>query len=122
MTGESNGHAEKSKIMIPEVKFTKLFINGEFVDSISGNLSFYFLLYIIFCFFVLENITSKQYISNSTEKDFLSRLKNIGHKTSMIHVLIRFCVANGLLTFSLNTASFFVSHIVAVLKNSGCKV
>ncbi|PIN25956.1 Aldehyde dehydrogenase [Handroanthus impetiginosus] len=36
MTGESNGNLEKSTIKIPKVKYTKLFINGEFVDSISG--------------------------------------------------------------------------------------
>ncbi|KAH6778312.1 aldehyde dehydrogenase 2C4, partial [Perilla frutescens var. frutescens] len=36
MAGDSNGHAEKTTIIIPKVKFTKLFINGEFVDSISG--------------------------------------------------------------------------------------
>ncbi|KAG6422901.1 hypothetical protein SASPL_113283 [Salvia splendens] len=36
MGGERNGHVEKSTILIPQVKFTKLFINGEFVDSISG--------------------------------------------------------------------------------------
>ncbi|KAL8136912.1 hypothetical protein V2J09_002913 [Rumex salicifolius] len=32
---ESNGKAEV-KFQLPEIKFTKLFINGEFVDSISG--------------------------------------------------------------------------------------
>ncbi|KAL1561429.1 Aldehyde dehydrogenase 2 member C4 [Salvia divinorum] len=36
MSGERNGHVEKSTVLIPQVKFTKLFINGEFVDSISG--------------------------------------------------------------------------------------
>ncbi|XP_057777329.1 aldehyde dehydrogenase family 2 member C4-like [Salvia miltiorrhiza] len=36
MSGERNGHVEESTIMIPKVKFTKLFINGEFVDSVSG--------------------------------------------------------------------------------------
>ncbi|XP_047983199.1 aldehyde dehydrogenase family 2 member C4-like isoform X1 [Salvia hispanica] len=36
MGGERNGDVEKTTIMIPQVKFTKLFINGEFVDSISG--------------------------------------------------------------------------------------
>lgn len=36
MGGETNGDVEKSTIMIPQVKFTKLFINGKFVDSISG--------------------------------------------------------------------------------------
>ncbi|KAI3459875.1 hypothetical protein Pfo_016538 [Paulownia fortunei] len=36
MTGESNGNVEKSMIKIPKIKFTKLFINGEFIDSISG--------------------------------------------------------------------------------------
>ncbi|KAL8094085.1 hypothetical protein AgCh_035820 [Apium graveolens] len=35
MTAESNGKLTLKK-MIPEIKFTKLFINGEFVDSISG--------------------------------------------------------------------------------------
>ncbi|XP_011074009.1 aldehyde dehydrogenase family 2 member C4 [Sesamum indicum] len=37
MGGEiRNGNVEKATISIPEIKFTKLFINGEFVDSISG--------------------------------------------------------------------------------------
>ncbi|KAJ9538652.1 hypothetical protein OSB04_031385 [Centaurea solstitialis] len=31
----SNGNS-KSSCKIPKIKFTKLFINGEFVDSISG--------------------------------------------------------------------------------------
>nr|DAD26954.1 TPA_asm: hypothetical protein HUJ06_028422 [Nelumbo nucifera] len=35
MAGESNGSAE-NVIKIPKIKFTKLFINGEFVDSVSG--------------------------------------------------------------------------------------
>ncbi|XP_010254147.1 PREDICTED: aldehyde dehydrogenase family 2 member C4-like [Nelumbo nucifera] len=35
MTIQSNGHSE-NPIKIPKIKFTKLFINGEFVDSISG--------------------------------------------------------------------------------------
>lgn len=35
MTGESNGKLVVKK-MIPEIKFTKLFINGQFVDSLSG--------------------------------------------------------------------------------------
>ncbi|KAL3828430.1 hypothetical protein ACJIZ3_017232 [Penstemon smallii] len=35
MTGGSNGNLE-SCFKIPEIKFTKLFINGEFVNSISG--------------------------------------------------------------------------------------
>lgn len=39
MTGESNGKLVVKK-MIPEIKFTKLFINGDFVDSLSG-LSFF---------------------------------------------------------------------------------
>lgn len=34
MAGESNGNVASFKI--PEIKFTKLFINGEFVDAISG--------------------------------------------------------------------------------------
>lgn len=33
---QSNGKLEHS-VKIPEIKFTKLFINGEFVDSISGS-------------------------------------------------------------------------------------
>lgn len=41
MTGESNGYVEKSMIKIPKVKFTKLFINGEFIDSISGSQLFF---------------------------------------------------------------------------------
>ncbi|KAL0392420.1 UNVERIFIED_CONTAM: Aldehyde dehydrogenase family 2 member C4 [Sesamum radiatum] len=37
MGGEiRNGNVEKATISIPEIKFTKLFINGEFVHSISG--------------------------------------------------------------------------------------
>ncbi|KAL0366568.1 UNVERIFIED_CONTAM: Aldehyde dehydrogenase family 2 member C4 [Sesamum radiatum] len=37
MGGEiRNGNVEKATISIPEIKFTKLFINGEFVPSISG--------------------------------------------------------------------------------------
>ncbi|KAI8571006.1 hypothetical protein RHMOL_Rhmol01G0083100 [Rhododendron molle] len=35
MAGHTNGSTE-SFVKIPEIKFTKLFINGEFVDSISG--------------------------------------------------------------------------------------
>ncbi|KAE9462800.1 hypothetical protein C3L33_05291, partial [Rhododendron williamsianum] len=35
MAGHTNGSKE-SFVKIPEIKFTKLFINGEFVDSISG--------------------------------------------------------------------------------------
>ncbi|CAL5400310.1 unnamed protein product [Camellia sinensis] len=35
MANESNGSSE-SFVKIPEIKFTKLFINGNFVDSISG--------------------------------------------------------------------------------------
>ncbi|KAA8534995.1 hypothetical protein F0562_029998 [Nyssa sinensis] len=35
MTVQSNGSSEYL-VKIPEIKFTKLFINGEFVDSISG--------------------------------------------------------------------------------------
>ncbi|NP_001311520.1 aldehyde dehydrogenase family 2 member C4-like [Capsicum annuum] len=33
---ESNGNLE-NHVQIPKIKFTKLFINGEFVDSVSGN-------------------------------------------------------------------------------------
>jgi len=37
MAGESNGSlAPSSTIKIPEIKFTKLFINGEFIDAVSG--------------------------------------------------------------------------------------
>ncbi|KAG8382012.1 hypothetical protein BUALT_Bualt05G0032200 [Buddleja alternifolia] len=37
MAGESNGNVETSMMkMIPRIKFTKLFINGEFIDSTSG--------------------------------------------------------------------------------------
>lgn len=41
MTGASNGNVKNSindgeLMKIPKVKFTKLFINGDFVDSISG--------------------------------------------------------------------------------------
>ncbi|KAJ1419822.1 Aldehyde/histidinol dehydrogenase [Sesbania bispinosa] len=35
MTGLSNGHAGSS-FELPTIKFTKLFINGQFVDSLSG--------------------------------------------------------------------------------------
>ncbi|KAI8021046.1 Aldehyde dehydrogenase family 2 member C4 [Camellia lanceoleosa] len=34
MADESNG--SETFVKIPEIKFTKLFINGDFVDSISG--------------------------------------------------------------------------------------
>ncbi|XP_031384472.1 aldehyde dehydrogenase family 2 member C4-like [Punica granatum] len=33
---QSNGNGEMNQLKIPEIKFTKLFINGEFVDSIKG--------------------------------------------------------------------------------------
>jgi len=37
MAGESNGRFAPSPIPgIPEIKFTKLFINGEFLDAVSG--------------------------------------------------------------------------------------
>ncbi|KAJ8436880.1 hypothetical protein Cgig2_004375 [Carnegiea gigantea] len=36
MADKSNGYLADSFINIPEIKFTKLFINGEFVDAISG--------------------------------------------------------------------------------------
>lgn len=32
---EMNGNSE-TQFQIPKIKFTKLFINGEFVDSVSG--------------------------------------------------------------------------------------
>lgn len=35
MAVDSNGKSE-SHVKLPKVKFTKLFINGEFVDSVSG--------------------------------------------------------------------------------------
>nr|AVX32613.1 aldehyde dehydrogenase VoALDH1 [Valeriana officinalis] len=36
MAGDSNGSLD-SFVKIPDIKFTKLFINGEFIDSISGS-------------------------------------------------------------------------------------
>ncbi|GKV06574.1 hypothetical protein SLEP1_g18449 [Rubroshorea leprosula] len=36
MASPRNG-SSNTFVMIPEIKFTKLFINGEFVDSVSGN-------------------------------------------------------------------------------------
>ncbi|CAO2841466.1 unnamed protein product [Amaranthus hypochondriacus] len=36
MGDQSNGSSESSDFVIPEIKFTKLFINGEFVDAASG--------------------------------------------------------------------------------------
>ncbi|GLU09847.1 hypothetical protein SLE2022_266860 [Rubroshorea leprosula] len=36
MASHRNGSSD-TFVMIPEIKFTKLFINGEFVDSVSGN-------------------------------------------------------------------------------------
>ncbi|CAI9100306.1 OLC1v1037279C1 [Oldenlandia corymbosa var. corymbosa] len=36
MAIESNGKKTEFSVMIPDVKFTKLFINGNFVDSVSG--------------------------------------------------------------------------------------
>lgn len=43
MSGESNGKLTESTAKnmkwIPKIKFTKLFINGQFVDSISGSIS-----------------------------------------------------------------------------------
>ncbi|KAK4481208.1 hypothetical protein RD792_012090 [Penstemon davidsonii] len=37
MSSESNGNGvESSHVKIPQIKFTKLFINGEFVESLSG--------------------------------------------------------------------------------------
>lgn len=44
MNGESNGKLTLRK-MRPEIKFTKLFINGEFVDSLSGLTLFFHLVY-----------------------------------------------------------------------------
>nr|QII68909.1 benzaldehyde dehydrogenase [Hypericum calycinum] len=35
MADHTNGHTDSS-LVLPEIKFTKLFINGEFVDSLSG--------------------------------------------------------------------------------------
>ncbi|KAK9208442.1 hypothetical protein WN944_000797 [Citrus x changshan-huyou] len=32
----NNGSSELSFFKMPEIKFTKLFINGEFVDAVSG--------------------------------------------------------------------------------------
>ena len=32
-----NGAAAAAGVVVPEIKFTKLFINGEFVDAVSGN-------------------------------------------------------------------------------------
>ncbi|XP_038711366.1 aldehyde dehydrogenase family 2 member C4-like [Tripterygium wilfordii] len=34
--GSDNGSSSESFVKMPEIKFTKLFINGEFVDSVSG--------------------------------------------------------------------------------------
>ncbi|KMT03022.1 hypothetical protein BVRB_8g195850 [Beta vulgaris subsp. vulgaris] len=36
MATQSNGNLTSSSIKLPEIKFTKLFINGDFVDAISG--------------------------------------------------------------------------------------
>ncbi|KAK4481210.1 hypothetical protein RD792_012092 [Penstemon davidsonii] len=37
MSSDSNGDGvESSYVKIPQIKFTKLFINGEFVESLSG--------------------------------------------------------------------------------------
>ena len=36
MGSETKGTPDVQKAKVPEIKFTKLFINGEFVDSISG--------------------------------------------------------------------------------------
>ncbi|KAE9586043.1 putative amorpha-4,11-diene 12 monooxygenase [Lupinus albus] len=36
MSDLTNGHSDSSSFNIPSIKFTKLFINGEFVDSLSG--------------------------------------------------------------------------------------
>ncbi|KAG9152951.1 hypothetical protein Leryth_012561, partial [Lithospermum erythrorhizon] len=35
MVGERNNGNSESYVKIPTIKFTKLFINGEFVDSLS---------------------------------------------------------------------------------------
>jgi hypothetical protein len=32
----SNGKAAPAGVVVPEIKFTKLFINGDFVDAASG--------------------------------------------------------------------------------------
>jgi coniferyl-aldehyde dehydrogenase len=34
--GNGNGKAAPAGVVVPEIKFTKLFINGEFVDAASG--------------------------------------------------------------------------------------
>lgn len=36
MGGDSNGSSDESFVKMPTIKFTKLFINGEFIDSVSG--------------------------------------------------------------------------------------
>ncbi|CAA6666260.1 unnamed protein product [Spirodela intermedia] len=36
MGSEGNDSSERQKLRLPEIKFTRLFINGEFVDAVSG--------------------------------------------------------------------------------------
>lgn len=35
--GKAAGGGRGGGLVVPEIKFTKLFINGEFVDAASGN-------------------------------------------------------------------------------------
>jgi hypothetical protein len=38
----SNGNGDgTARVVVPEIKFTKLFINGEFVDAASGTYNIY---------------------------------------------------------------------------------
>jgi coniferyl-aldehyde dehydrogenase len=37
-SNEGSGGEGKQTMVVPEIKFTKLFINGEFVDAASGTL------------------------------------------------------------------------------------
>jgi hypothetical protein len=46
MAGDGcNGNGAAAGVVVPEIKFTKLFINGEFVDAVSGT-SIYMYIYI----------------------------------------------------------------------------
>lgn len=71
MTGETNGHVEKSTTTIPKVKFTKLFINGEFVDSISGAPNFFSIPYMSLNIWKDHAKIIYISISSSTQNDIL---------------------------------------------------
>ena len=40
MASNGNGKAAPAGVVVPEIKFTKLFINGGFVDAASGTVPF----------------------------------------------------------------------------------